>query len=349
MSYSAVRPLKLADNRVPVFYAGGAKINKFRVQANEVQGPEDWVGSITKLPPSILPQGANSKTGTSVTEEGFLDDLITANPQAWLGEELSAIMKDNSSLLVKLLDAGERLPIHAHPTRDFAKQHLNSFFGKTEGWIVLDTDPGSKIWLGMREEISAEEIALHIQDQSIEKILGLMNEYTVSVGQVIYVPSGTLHAIGPGTLIAECQEPTSFSILCEYRTFGLSENAATLGLGWEKVISGLTLRPDPHAIENYFPKERELLKTDSSKINSLFAEESDEFFRALRVITTSEVTLPSNSFSILIVSHGSGHLTSDVGEIAIRSGETFVIPAAATGTKLVGDVGAILFLPPLLS
>ena len=67
MSYSAVRPLKLADNRVPVFYAGGAKINKFRVQANEVQGPEDWVGSITKLPPSILPQGANSKTGTSVT------------------------------------------------------------------------------------------------------------------------------------------------------------------------------------------------------------------------------------------------------------------------------------------
>ena len=296
-----------------------------------------------------MPQGANSKTGTSVTEEGFLDDLITANPQAWLGEELSAIMKDNSSLLVKLLDAGERLPIHAHPARDFAKQHLNSFFGKTEGWIVLDTDPGSKIWLGMREEISAEELALLIQDQSIEKILGLMNEYTVSVGQVIYVPAGTLHAIGPGTLIAECQEPTSFSILCEYRTFGLSENAATLGLGWEKVISGLTLRPDPHAIENYFPKERELFKTDSSKINSLFAEEGDEFFRALRVITTSEVTLPSSSFSILIVSHGSGHLTWDAGEIAIRSGETFVIPAAAMGAKLVGDVGAILFLPPLLS
>jgi mannose-6-phosphate isomerase len=349
MSHSAVRPLKVADNRIPVFYAGGAKINKFRAQANDVQGPEDWVGSITKLPPSILPQGANSKMGTSVTEEGFLDDLITANPQAWLGEELSAIMKDNSSLLVKLLDAGERLPIHAHPTRDFAKQHLSSFFGKTEGWIVLDTDPGSKIWLGMREEISAEELALHIQDQSIEKILGLMNEYTVSVGQVIYVPAGTLHAIGPGTLIAECQEPTSFSILCEYKTFGLSENAATLGLGWEKAISGLTLKPDPYANENYFPKERELLKTDSSNINSLFAKEGDEFFRALRVITTSEVTLPSSSFSILIVSHGSGHLIWNAGEIAIRSGETFVIPAAATGAKLVGDVGAILFLPPLLS
>ena len=349
MSSSAVRPLKLADNRVPVFYAGGAKINKFRSQANDVQGPEDWVGSITKLPPSILPQGANSKTGTSVTEEGFLDDLITANPQAWLGEELSKVMKDNSSLLVKLLDAGERLPIHAHPTRDFAKQHLNSFFGKTEGWIVLDTDPGSKIWLGMRDEISTEELALHIHNQSVEKILELMNEYTVSVGQVIYVPAGTLHAIGPGTLIAECQEPTSFSILCEYKTFGLSESAATLGLGWEKVISGLTLKPDPHAIENYFPKERELLKTDSSNIASLFAKEGDEFFRALRVNTTSEVTLPSNSFSILIVSHGSGHLTWDAGEIEVRSGETLVVPAAATAAKLVGDVGAILFLPPLLS
>ncbi|TRZ88041.1 MAG: hypothetical protein D4R83_01030 [Streptomycetaceae bacterium] len=73
MSASAVRPLKLADNRVPVFYAGGAKINKFRAQPNDVQGPEDWVGSITKLPPSILPQGADPKTGTSITEEGFLE------------------------------------------------------------------------------------------------------------------------------------------------------------------------------------------------------------------------------------------------------------------------------------
>jgi len=344
-----VRPLRLNDNRVPVFYSGGAKINKFRAQPHDIHGPEDWVGSITKLPPSIMPDGAHPKTGTSLTEEGFLDDLITANPQAWLGEELSQIMKGNSSLLVKLLDAGERLPIHAHPTRDFAQQHLNSFFGKTEGWIVLDSDPGSKIWLGLREEISGEKLALHIQNQSIEEILGLMNEYSVSVGQVIYVPAGTLHAIGPGTLIAECQEPTSFSILCEYTSFGLSESAATLGLGWEQAISGLTLKPDPRAIENYFPKERELLKTDSSSINSLFAKEGDEFFRALRIITTSEVTLPSRSFSILIVSHGSGLLTWDAGVIGVRSGETLVIPAAASGGKLVGNLGGILFLPPLLS
>ena len=344
-----MRPLKLNDNRVPVFYSGGAKINKFRAQPNDFRGPEDWVGSITKLPPSIMPQAANPKTGTSWTEEGFLDDLITANPQAWLGEELSTIMLDNSALLVKLLDAGERLPIHAHPTRAFAKKHLNSFFGKTEGWIVLDSDPGSKIWLGMREEISAEKLALYIHDQSSEKILGLMNEYTVSVGQVIYVPAGTLHAIGPGTLIAECQEPTSFSILCEYRTFGLGESAATLGLGWEKAISGLTLKPDPHATEIFFPKERQLLKTDSSSIDSLFAKEGDEFFRALRVITTSEVTFPANTISILIVSHGSGHLTWDAGVMAVRSGETLVIPAATAGAKLVGNLAGILFQPPLLS
>ncbi|MEI6811267.1 MAG: hypothetical protein WCK72_00650 [Actinomycetes bacterium] len=349
MSPDALKPLRVADNRVPVFYAGGAKINKFRHQPNDVQGPEDWVGSISKLPPSILPPGAGEKIGVSLTEAGYLDDLISENPQGWLGEDLARLMKNNSALLVKLLDAGERLPVHAHPTRDFAKQHLNSFFGKTEGWIVLDTDPGSKIWLGMREEIGADELARHIQEQSIEKILGLMNEYTVSMGQVIYVPAGTLHAIGPGTLIAECQEPTSFSILCEYKTFGLSENAATLGLGWEKVISGLTLKPDRNATESYFPSQRELLRNDTSSIYSLFAKEGDDFFRALRVATTSEVALPPNSFLILIVSNGSGILKWDFGEIPVRAGETLVLPAQLSGIKLQGDVGGLVFLPPLLS
>ncbi|MSO25226.1 MAG: hypothetical protein EXQ78_04680 [Candidatus Planktophila sp.] len=348
MSSTVLAPLKLADNRVPVFYAGGPKINKFRHQPNDVQGPEDWVGSISKLPASILPKGVSEKTGVSITQAGFLDDLISANPQGWLGEGLARAMKNNSALLVKLLDAGERLPVHAHPTRGFAKQHLNSFFGKTEGWIVLDTDPGSKIWLGMREEISADELAQHIQDQSIETILELMNEYTVSVGQVIYVPAGTLHAIGPGTLIAECQEPTSFSILCEYKSFGLSESAATLGLGWEIVISGLTLKPDVDANKSYFPQQRELLKTDSSSIYSLFAREGDDFFRALRVITTSEVALPANSFCIFIASHGSGLLSWDGGQIQISSGETFVLPAQLSDVKVVGDVGGLLFLPPIL-
>ena len=296
-----------------------------------------------------MPPGAGEKIGVSLTEAGYLDDLISENPQGWLGEDLARLMKNNSALLVKLLDAGERLPVHAHPTRDFAKQHLNSFFGKTEGWIVLDTDPGSKIWLGMREEIGADELARHIQEQSIEKILGLMNEYTVSMGQVIYVPAGTLHAIGPGTLIAECQEPTSFSILCEYKTFGLSENAATLGLGWEKVISGLTLKPDRNATESYFPSQRELLRNDTSSIYSLFAKEGDDFFRALRVATTSEVALPPNSFLILIVSNGSGILKWDFGEIPVRAGETLVLPAQLSGIKLQGDVGGLVFLPPLLS
>ena len=201
----------------------------------------------------------------------------------------------------------------------------------------------------MREEIGADELARHIQEQSIEKILGLMNEYTVSMGQVIYVPAGTLHAIGPGTLIAECQEPTSFSILCEYKTFGLSENAATLGLGWEKVISGLTLKPDRNATESYFPSQRELLRNDTSSIYSLFATEGDDFFRALRVATTSEVALPPNSFSILIVSNGSGILKWDSGEIPVRAGETLVLPAQLSGIKLQGDVGGLVFLPPLLS
>ena len=104
----------------------------------ESRGPEDWVASLCKLPPSIGSVGS-ANAGLSTTAGGTaLVDLADADPVGWLGEALAVRYGGDSGLLVKLLDAGERLPVHCHLTRAFGSDHLGSLVGKTEGWIIMD-------------------------------------------------------------------------------------------------------------------------------------------------------------------------------------------------------------------
>jgi mannose-6-phosphate isomerase len=212
-----LRPLRVGDNRVPVYYAGGSNISAFR-GSQGITGPEDWVGSLSALPAAILPAGARQDTGVSRTEEGeSLRDLVTSDADSWLGPRLAHAFGGESALLVKLLDAGERLPVHCHPTRSFARRHLSSVFGKTEGWVIMAADPAAKIWLGMRDGVDRSDLRRWIDTQDVDAMLASMNELTVTAGQVVYVPSGLPHSIGPGVMLTELQEPTLASAVMRQR------------------------------------------------------------------------------------------------------------------------------------
>ena len=230
---SSIRLHRLGPNKVPVYYEGGEGIDRFRHERG-ADGPEDWVGSVTPFPKLLLPAGADPKTGISTLGDGTrLDGHLAADPEGWLGPELHRSFGSEPGLLVKLLDAGERLPVHWHPDRDFAKDHLASRFGKNEGWIVLAARADARIWLGFNREVDAGELRSWVDDQDAETMLAAMNVFTPKPGDVYYVPAGVPHAIGAGITIVELQEPTSFSILAEYRSFGVDDATASLGLGWE--------------------------------------------------------------------------------------------------------------------
>src|SRR4029077_11676858 len=128
-----------------------------------------------------------------------------ADPEGWLGPELHRSFGSEPGLLVKLLDAGERLPVHWHPDRDFAKDHLASRCGKNEGWIVLAARPDARIWLGFNREIEAGELRSWVDEQDAETMLAGMNIFTPEPGDVYYVPAGVPHAIGAGITIVELQ------------------------------------------------------------------------------------------------------------------------------------------------
>lgn len=359
MTALSQRPHQVGPNKVPVYYAGGERIDRFRGVSQE-GGPEDWVASVTAFPPHVLPPGADPETGVSRLANGTsLRAAVREDPAGWLAPRLAAVYGDQPGLLVKLLDAGERLPVHCHPPRSFAQRKLGSRFGKTEGWIVLEATPDAGMWLGFNRDVDRDQLWRWIQDQDSEAMLAAMNQFRVRAGDVLYVPAGTIHSFGPGVLIVELQEPTSFSILAEYRRFGLSAEQATLGLSWDDALGCFDLRaytkertpllrPEPQPVIE--TGERRGQAHSGGEIWRLFGAEAGPFFQAYRARAHGRLALEhAAGFSILVVEQGSGALISRAGRDEIAAGQTWVVPYAAAPVELDGDVEVIVCVPPDVS
>ena len=177
-------------------------------------------------------------------EDGrLLRDLVAADPLGWRGTgSWPGIPDHDTGLLLKLLDAGQRLPVHVHPDRAFAATHLACPYGKTEAWYVLDVDPGAAIHLGWTEGVDPDELVRRIDAQDGEWMLARMHRVEVRPGDGVLVPAGQVHAIGAGVFVAEVQEPTDFSILLEWSVTTSTREDSHLGLGFERALSAVSHR-----------------------------------------------------------------------------------------------------------
>jgi mannose-6-phosphate isomerase len=301
---------RLAPTRVYRFYRGGKLIGRLRGEDEDDDlFPEDWVGSVTQ---ASNPGRDDPEEGLSLLADGrLLRDVIDADPQYWLGDS------STTGVLVKLLDSAERLPVHAHPDRGFARRHFGSPFGKTEAWIVLDTrGADGELWIGLREPVDPATYRRWIEEQDTDSLLSSLNRVTARAGDVFFVPAGVPHAIGAGMLIAELQEPTDYSIICEWTGFPIAPEYAELGLGWDTAIGALDL--DRHEPVRGLPPG------------------AAEFFWA------DDALGPAGRFAVVIVLEGEGTLD---GQPA-RAGDTFAVPAGVGGLAVSGDLRVLRCLAP---
>src|SRR5438105_13301200 len=147
-----MNPLRLASNNFHRFYRGGSGIAEFRgIPVTDPYAPEDWIGSTVSL------FGCDGP-GLSRLEDGrLLRDAVAADPEGFLGPAHVAYFGADPALLVKLLDPDQRLPVHCHPNREFAKRHLGLRYGKTEAWVVLSVRVAEPmVYLGFRDPIRRE-------------------------------------------------------------------------------------------------------------------------------------------------------------------------------------------------
>ena len=321
-----MKPLELPPNQFHRFYRGGARIDALRGAPAGADGrPEDWVGS------TATAWGEDSEGLSRLADGRLLRDLVEAEPEAMLGHEHVERWGADPALLVKLLDAGERLPVHFHPGRAFAREHLGLRYGKTEAWIILEAEPDAAIHVGLREPLDAETVRAWVRAQNAEEMLAAMHRVPVAAGDAVLVPAGTLHAIGAGILLLELQEPTDLSVLLEWKRFGVDSGAEHLGLGWEPALSALD-RGAADTTELLSPGDR------------LLPEAAAPYFRAGRVGAGAQLDA---SFAILVGIQGDGTLRTEHGdELAVGRGSTVLVPYAAGRTTLAGEVTAIRCRPP---
>jgi mannose-6-phosphate isomerase len=132
-----------------------------------------------------------------------LGEVVAIEGSAFLGPQAVAIFGQRFPLLAKFIDANAQLSVQVHPNDDYAARHEGGKLGKTEFWYILAAEPGATIVHGFKAATTREEVEQAIQEVTLDR---LMHEETVQAGDVIFVPAGTVHAIGKGVLLYELQE-----------------------------------------------------------------------------------------------------------------------------------------------
>jgi mannose-6-phosphate isomerase len=334
---------RLLPHRVPRFYRGGRLLDAYRAglgaatpgaEVPDSDRPEDWLGSATRAwtPPGVRLTDEGLASAEVDGEPRRVADVLAGDPGAIAGPGLpdGPTGEPTTGVLVKLLDAGSRLPVHAHPSRAFARRHLGSAWGKAEAWIVLGTrdvagEPPPHVRLGFSRDVERGELRGWIETGDGAALRDAMNHRETRTGDVWLVPPGTPHAIGAGVFILEVQEPTDFSLVLELGGFPVDPDDAHLGLGWDVALEGIDCTAlDVRALEALRGR------LDGAAGSSVLPDAADEWFEVhrLRVGSAEPLGLPQR-FVVGAVTAGAGQIRTRAGALAIGTGDAFAIPASA--------------------
>ncbi len=333
-------PVRLASERAWRTYHGGRLIDELHGvrPASDTHFPEDWIISTVRainVGREDVVEGLNRLADTGTT----LKDFIAANPSAALGPAHVARWGESPGVLVKLIDAAERLGVQCHPDKDKARAFFDSPFGKTECWHVVggrEID-GEKpcVYMGFKPGVTEAAWRDVFDRQDIPAMLGMLHRLEVHPGDTFLIEGGTPHAIGAGCLLIEIQEPTDYTFRTERITpqgFAISERACHYGIGFEKMFSCFHY-------EGYDEMETRRLRmvpprvvaSDAGSTRTEIVGYSGTACFALErldVAGTCRIA-PDGVFSGLYVLSGRGRLEGADGSVPIKPGDQFFVPASS--------------------
>lgn len=322
-----MQPVVLDANQPPErFYRGGPRIDELRGgPPSTARSPEDWIASVVPV------FGTDTEGLTRLPDGRWLRDAIADDPVGWLGEAHVARWGADPALLVKLLDAGERLPVHAHPSAAFAGRHLGMVHGKAEAWVLLSP---CTVHLGFARDVAADELSRWVAEQDTEQMLQSMNPLDVQPGDTVLVPPGVAHSVGEGAFLVEVQEPTDLSLLLEFEGFTVDgPRDGHLGLGFDLALQCVERSAvTTDALVRRGPERGQLLPAGAAP------------YFSVELVTAPDL-LPAG-FAVLVVLDGQGKLRTASGSTTLRRGTTVLVPYAAGNAQLDGDVRLLRCRPP---
>lgn len=341
------RPLFFEQNRVGRVYTGGALFaDFFGDDSQDGYEPEEWVASSVE---AINKESKCKKEGVSKIRgtELFFDTLLKEYKNELLGN------RSEFGVLTKVLDSAIRLPVQAHPDKEFSQKYFGSNYGKAECWVVLATRPDACIYFGFKEEISEKDFENAIEQSltdatAMEKLL---NRVAVTAGDVYFVPAKMVHAIGKGCLILEIQEPTDFTIQPEYfcGEYRLNDKEMYLGLDKETAIKVFDFSLyGEKAILKGKKTPKCIADIDGVKYEDLITYEDTPCFAVKRYLINNSAVALTEKPAVYVVTSGSGSIKCNGKETAVKKGDYFFLPHSANETVVKSEqsLTIVACLPP---
>jgi len=255
-----------------------------------------------------------------------LMDLIDEKPNEILGTEVYKRFGKQFPLLFKYLDAREDLSIQVHPNDKLAKERHNSF-GKTEMWYVTQADPNSRIIVGFKENSSKEEYLKHLNDKTLVSILDTV---TAKPGDVFFLETGTVHAIGAGLVVAEIQQTSDIT----YRLYDFDRKDAQ---GNTRELH-VDLALDAINYNKVDTQKKYETKTNTSNVVVDCPYFTTNF---LPLENKLEVSKSGASFTVYMCIEGSFEIEYDGFKQSYKKGDTILVPAEINAFILTGNASIL--------
>ncbi len=297
---------------------GGTRLSKeYDMPSFGDKQAEAWVLSCHDDGENIINGGAYD----SRTLKSFLEN----EGKGYLGTNCEKF--DFFPILIKLIDAKDNLSVQVHPSDEYALKNENQY-GKTEAWYIIDCDEGAEIIYGLSRDMTKEELKKSIEEGTL---LENVNRVKVKKGDLFFIPSGTIHAICKGILLAEVQQNSNVT----YRVYdyGRLQNGKPRELHIEKAVDVINLKAMPCSGEPMGKPETKdgCTKTLLSKCE-LFT------MTKLEIEEKATVVADETSFVSLVALDGNGVISHDDNFITLYKGESVFIPAGYGKVEILGAV-----------
>lgn len=321
-------PIPLTPILVPKLWGGDTLARMFgpsRLTSPEPIG-ESW--QLASLP------GADSRVSAGPFVGRALGDLFAAQPDALLGDARPA--HGRFPLLVKLLDAAQRLSVQTHPRPRDDRPPDGEV--KHEAWVILRADPGAQVFIGLRDNVTREHLTAALGSRAV---LDLLVAHDARVGDCYYLPSGVPHSLSAGVVVYEAQTPSEVTYrLYDWDRVGPDGKPRPLHL--EQALANTRFDLDPHTIRPAArvvdPSETVLCQCPPFILSRLSLAPGAQTRR-----------LPLNKPHVWTAIAGAGRIDSPDFQPAheFRAGDTILLPAALDAVALrIDEPLAILQAAP---
>ena len=295
---------------------GGDEISRFKdMTSNCPNIGESWELSAVPGCESIVAEGEDSGMPLSDLAEKYKDQL--------LGGAVFRKYGTAFPLLIKFIDARQDLSIQVHPDDNLARKRHNSL-GKTEMWYILATKPGAKILTGLNREITPAEYTRRVARGTLTEVVG---SYRSQPGDVFYLPAGRIHAIGAGNFLIEIQESSDIT----YRVDDYGRRDADGNL--RELHTELAKDAIDYRYYNDCKSRPEPI--DSTTIELVKSPYFD--VKLIKATGTMEIVNTDDSFMAVSCLKGKCDLAVGSGSVAMKQGDTVLIPAVARKFTSTGN------------